>query len=75
LEVQFTTMGKDNIKAPDFKVPVPLIQEEEKEADELDGKPTSVKLVLDAEGEAIGYTMVQVQAIFNGGIMEQFFKW
>jgi hypothetical protein len=43
-------MGKDNIKAPDFNVPVPFIQKEKKEAVELDGKLPSVKHTLDVEG-------------------------
>jgi hypothetical protein len=30
LEIQVPTMGKDNIKAPDFKIPVPYVPEEEK---------------------------------------------
>jgi hypothetical protein len=46
-------MGKDNIKAPYFKVPIPYIPEEEKYADASDGKPPSVKFLLDAKGEAI----------------------
>jgi hypothetical protein len=68
-------MGKYNIKAPDVKLPVPFIKEEEKKADESDGKPPSAKLLLDAEREVIYNPMVQVQPIFNGGTTEQFFKW
>jgi hypothetical protein len=50
-------MGTYNIKTPYFKVLLPIIQEEEKEADESDGKPPSVKLLLDAEGETIDNPM------------------
>jgi hypothetical protein len=68
-------MGKDNNRAPHFKVPIPYIPEYEKEADPSDGKPPSVKLFLDAAGKAIDNPTVQVQPIFNGGTTEQFFKW
>jgi hypothetical protein len=68
-------MGKDNHKWPDFLVPIPYIPEEEKEADPSDGKPSSVKLLLDSEGKRIDNPTVQVQPIFNGGTKEQFFKW
>jgi hypothetical protein len=67
-------MGKDNNRAPNFKVPILYIPEDDKEADPSDGKPPSTKLVLDAAGKAIGNPMVQVQPIFNGGTTEQFFK-
>jgi hypothetical protein len=67
-------MGKDNMKAPDLKAPVPYIQEEEKGPDASDGKPPSVKLLPDAEGAATDNPMVQVQPLFNGGTTEQFFK-
>jgi hypothetical protein len=46
-------MGKYNIKAPDVKVPIPYIPEEEKEVDASNGKPPSVKLLLDTKGDAI----------------------
>jgi hypothetical protein len=75
LEIQVPIMGKGNVKVPDFKVTVPDIQEEEKEPDASDGKPPSVKLLLDAKGEAIDNTMIQVHHIFNVGTTEQFFKW
>jgi hypothetical protein len=68
-------MGKDNHKGPDFLVPIPYIPEEEKEADPGDGKPPSIKLLLDSEGKKIDNPTVQVQPIFNGGTTEQFFKW
>jgi hypothetical protein len=68
-------MGKDNRKGPDFLVPIPYIPEEEKEADPSDGKPPSIKLLLDSEGKKIDNPTVQVQPIFNGGTTEQFFKW
>jgi hypothetical protein len=42
-------MGKYNKKALDFKVPIPYIPEEEKEVDQSDGKPPSVKLLLDTK--------------------------
>jgi hypothetical protein len=35
-------MGKDNHRVPDFKVPIPYIPEDEKEADTSDGKPPSL---------------------------------
>jgi hypothetical protein len=44
-------MGKDNHKGPDSLVPIPYIPEEEKEADPSDGKPPSIKLLLDADGK------------------------
>jgi hypothetical protein len=46
-------MGKDNNRAPDFKVPIPYIPEDEKESHPSDGKPPSVKLFLDATDKAI----------------------
>jgi hypothetical protein len=68
-------MGKDNHKGPDFLVPIPYVPEDEKETDPSDGKPPSVKLLLDSEGKKIDSPMVQVQPIFNGVNNEQFFKW
>jgi hypothetical protein len=68
-------MGKDKHRAPDFKVPIPYITEDEKESDPSDGKPPSVKLLHDSEGKKIDNPTVQVQPIFNGGTTEQFFKW
>jgi hypothetical protein len=35
-------MGKDSNRAPDFKVPIPYIPEDNKEADPYDGKPPSL---------------------------------
>jgi hypothetical protein len=46
-------MGKDKHKAPDFLVPIQYVPEEEKEADPTDGKPPSVKLLLDSQGKRI----------------------
>jgi hypothetical protein len=60
-------MGKDNNIAPYFKVPIPFIPEDEKEAYPSDGKPPSVKLLLDAKGESIDKPTIQVRPIFNGG--------
>jgi hypothetical protein len=68
-------MGKDNHKGPEFLVPIPYIPEDEKEADPSDGKPPSIKLLLDADGKKIDNLTVQVQPIFNGGTTEHFFKW
>jgi hypothetical protein len=68
-------MGKDNHKGPDFLVFIPYVPEDEKEADPSDGKPPSVKLLVDSEGKKIYNPTVQVQPIFNGGTMEFFFKW
>jgi hypothetical protein len=68
-------MGKDKNRAPDFKVPIPYIPEDDKGADPYDGKPPSVKLFLDAASKAIDNPMVQVQPIFNGGTTEQVSKW
>jgi hypothetical protein len=67
-------MGKYNQKGPDLVVPIPYVLEDEKEADPSDGKPPSVKFLLDSEGKKIDNPMVQVQPIFNGGTMEFFFK-
>jgi hypothetical protein len=75
LVIQVPTTGKDNIKAPDCKVAIPYIPKEEKYLDASDSKPPSVKLILHAKGDAIYNPTVQVQQIFNGGTMEQFFKW
>jgi hypothetical protein len=68
-------MGKDKQKGPDFLVSIPYVPEEEKEADPSDGKPPSVKLLLDSHGKKIDNPSVQVQPIFNGGTTEQFLKW
>jgi hypothetical protein len=68
-------MGKYKHKGPDFLVPIPYVPEDEKEADPSDGKPPSVKLLLDSHGKKIDNPTVQVQPIFNGGTTEQFFKW
>jgi hypothetical protein len=68
-------MGKDNHNGPDFLVPIPYVPEDEKEADQSDGKPPSVKLLLDSRGKKIDNPTVQVQPIFNGGNTEQVFKW
>jgi hypothetical protein len=68
-------MGKDNHKVPYFLVPIPYIPEEEKEAYPSDGKPPSIKLLLDSDGKRIYNPTVQVQPLFNGGTTEQFFKW
>jgi hypothetical protein len=46
--MQLPTMGKDNHKGPDFMVPKPYVPEDEKEADPNDGKPPSVKFLLDS---------------------------
>jgi hypothetical protein len=54
-------MGKDSNIAPDFKVPIRNIPEDEKEVDPSDGKPPSFKLLLDAKGEVIGNPTLQVQ--------------
>jgi hypothetical protein len=68
-------MGKDNNIAPDFKVPIPCIPEDEKEADLSDCKPPSVKLLLDAKGGAIDNPTIKVHLILNGGTTEHLFKW
>jgi hypothetical protein len=68
-------MGKYNNIAPYFKVPIPYIPKDDKEADPSDGKPPSVKPLLDSKGKAIDNLIIQVQPIFNGGATEQFFKW
>jgi hypothetical protein len=64
-------MGKDNNRALYFKVPIPYIPEDEKEAYPSDGKPPSFKILLDAAGKAIYNPIVQVQPIFNGGTTEK----
>jgi hypothetical protein len=66
-------MGKDNHKGPDFFVPIQYVPEDEKEADPSDGRPPSVKLLLDSEGKNNDNPTVQVQPIFKGGTTEQFF--
>jgi hypothetical protein len=68
-------MGKDNNRAPVFKVPIPYIPEDEKEADPSNGKPPSVNLLLDTKGEAIDNPTIPFQPIFNGGTTEKKFKW
>jgi hypothetical protein len=68
-------MGKYNSRAPDYKVPIPYIPEDEKEADPSGGKTPSVKLLLYAADKVIDNPTVQVQPICNGGTTEQFFKW
>jgi hypothetical protein len=68
-------MGKYNNKGLDLLVPIPCVPEDEKEADPSDGKPPSVKLLLNSEGKKIDNPTVQVQPIFNGGTTKQFFKW
>jgi hypothetical protein len=67
-------MGKDNHKGSDLLVPIPYIPEEEKEADPSDGKPPSIKLLLDSDGTKINNPTVQGQPIFNGGTTEHLFK-
>jgi hypothetical protein len=64
-------MGKDKRKGPNVLVPIPYVPEDEKEADPSDGKPPSVKLLLDSHGKKIDNPTVQVQPIFNGGTTEQ----
>jgi hypothetical protein len=68
-------MGKYNHKRMDLLVHLTYVPEDEKEVDTSDGKPPSVKLLLDLEGNKIGNPTVQVQPIFNGGTTEHFFKW
>jgi hypothetical protein len=53
-------MGKDNHRVPYLKISLPYIPEDEKEADPSDGKPPSVKLLLDSAGKTI-------DPLFNGG--------
>jgi hypothetical protein len=67
-------MGKCNHKGQGFLVPIPYVPEDEKEADPSDGKPPSVKLLLDSQGNKIENPTAHVQPIFNGGTTEQFFK-
>jgi hypothetical protein len=57
-------MGKDKHKGPDFLVPIPYVPEDEKEADPSDGRPPSVKLLLDSNGKKNDNPTVQVQPIF-----------
>jgi hypothetical protein len=65
-------MGKDNHRVPNFLVPLPYVPEDEKEADPSDGKPLSVKLLLDSEGKKIDNPEVQVQPIFNRVLRNNF---
>jgi hypothetical protein len=69
---QVPTMGKDKHKGKYFLVPITYVPEEEKAADPSDGKPPSVKLLLDSQGKKIDNPTVQVQPIFNGGTTEHF---
>jgi hypothetical protein len=66
-------MGESNY--PDNKVPVPFIPETEKDPDEGDNKPVSMKLTLDINGEFIDNPTTQVQPMYNQGTVEQYFKW
>jgi hypothetical protein len=66
-------MGKSNY--PDYKVPVPLIPEAEKDPDEGDKKGVSMKLTLYINGAFIVYPTIQVQPLYNQGTVEQYFKW
>jgi hypothetical protein len=59
-------MGKDNNRVPDLKVPIPYIPEDEKEADPYDGKPPSVKLLLDSTGKPIDNPRVPVSLYLTG---------
>jgi hypothetical protein len=68
-------MGKDNKRAPYFKVPIHYIPEDEKEADPSYVKPPSFKLLLDVKCKAIDNPTIQVQPIFNRGTTEHFFKY
>jgi hypothetical protein len=68
-------MCKDNQKGPDFLVPIPYVPEDEKKADPSDGKPPSVKMLLDSEGNNIDNPTVEVQPILNGGTNAHFSKW
>jgi hypothetical protein len=65
-------MRKDNHRVPDFLVPIPYVPEDDKGVDQSDGKPPSVKLLLDSEGKKIDNPMVQVQPIFNGVLRNNF---
>jgi hypothetical protein len=65
-------MGKDNHKGPNFLVRIPYIPEEEKEADPSDGKPPSIKILLDSDGKKIDNPTVQVQPMFNGRLLNNF---
>jgi hypothetical protein len=62
-------MGKDYNNTPYFKVPIPYIPEDDKQADPTYGKPPSVKLLLDAADKEIYNPIVLVQPIFKGGTM------
>jgi hypothetical protein len=72
--IQVPTMEKYSNRALDFKVAIPYIPEDDKEADPSGGNPPSV-LLLEDTGEAIDNRTIQVQPIFNSGSTEQFFKW
>jgi hypothetical protein len=66
-------MGKSNY--PDYKVPIPLIPEAEKDPDEGDKKGDSMKLTLDINGTFIDNPTTQVQPVYNQSTVEQYFKW
>jgi hypothetical protein len=65
-------MGKSNY--PDYKVPVPLIPEMEKDPAEGYKKGLSMKLTLDINGEFIDNPTTQVKPVYNQGTVEQYFK-
>jgi hypothetical protein len=70
-------MVKDNNRAPDFKVPLPYIPEDEKEDDPSDGKPPSFKPLLDVKGRARKLITRQFRfnLYFMGVPHNNFFNW
>jgi hypothetical protein len=60
-------MGKDNNRAPDFKIRIPYIPEDEKEVNPSYEKLPSVKLFIDATWNAIDNPTIQVQPILYWG--------
>jgi hypothetical protein len=60
---------------PDYKVPILLIPEMEKDPDEGDKKGVFINLTLYINGEFIDNPMAQVHPVYNQGTVEQYFKW
>jgi hypothetical protein len=65
-------MGKDKHKGPYFLVPIPYVPEDEKEADPSDGKPPSVKLLLDSQGKKMIIQLYKCNLYSMGGPLNIF---
>jgi hypothetical protein len=65
-------MGKDKHKGPDFLVPIPYVPEDGKEAHPSDGKPPSVKLLLDSQGKKVITQLYKCNLYSMGGPLHIF---